>query len=770
MKRKLGFLAVLLCAIVAASIGCSSEDNAYPERYTAMYGSWFALPAADAIAVKDTSGAAVKTDNGMLFVESEAGYTLVITQNGKTYNVPLDVIGSAEPMITPEKSVLYGSVGELLPTCGATATDGVRNIEVTSEWLFGNDAVENPQEFVPSTAGTYTLRFTATADGKTAVKDVDCYIENGEESYSNKISSFDKPYGVKQVSNKFGRLTYTDEIRFDNEAGSLGVEISTHANGINCEFALENLNDADVTKYDAVYFYAYNGNRESRMLYINWGKAFVLRPGAWTRCQITRDEYEAVLKNSGYFNVKNKLTLENINGLMFVVTHDPRTQFLQRGEKIHFSAMRGINYVSAERVQTLLDKPNKSTLECDTVNFLYGGLSEQERATLHGHDEFMAEWYKRLCRDSVETVVKDKVFYFDEDAGAYQVENKWSTNITIGEIDDEKVLCLKKGAGFDMAITLTQPYIYDLSDYDLLEMRVYADTDRNDLILFNSAADYKSLGVRADYALKPKTWNTLLMPVGTNTDATDAVLWFRPDSWTAADMTEGSKIYLSAVIGKQWKQVYDKTKDISLYSDAELKALDNVYASMTSERRAEYANDYVAIGTEMTRRALSEGGSQAVVDFSSATVAETIASYDGVLDRNYTTVSYSAERKYGNEVGSTAITCISSEGKDNGEKESATVDIKLGDVVSVPFAPADSELKLYIYYEGDHSYTVHFDAKTWGSSALVTLQSGTWTEVTIHITEPTRLTDYMLWINSDWGRYVGDVFYLSALTISIPQS
>lgn len=190
---------------------------------------------------------------------------------------------------------------------------------------------------------------------------------------------------------------------------------------------------------------------------------------------------------------------------------------------------------------------------------------------------------------------------------------------------------------------------------------------------------------------------------------------------------------------------------------------------MTSERRAEYANDYVAIGTEMTRRALSEGGSQAVVDFSSATVAETIASYDGVLDRHYTTVSYSAERKYGNEVGSTAITCISSEGKDNGEKESATVDIKLGDVVSVPFAPAGSELKLYIYYEGNHSYTVHFDAKTWASNALVTLQSGEWTEVTISINEPTRLTDYMLWINSNWGRYIGDVFYLSALTISIPQ-
>ena len=98
------------------------------------------------------------------------------------------------------------------------------------------------------------------------------------------------------------------------------------------------------------------------------------------------------------------------------------------------------------------------------------------------------------------------------------------------------------------------------------------------------------------------------------------------------------------------------------------------------------------------------------------------------------------------------------------------MDIKLADIATVSFAPAGSILKLYIYYEGTHSYTVHFDAQTWDAGNIVaTLQSGEWTEIEIEITEPTWLTDYMLWIHSGWARYVGDTFYLSAFTISLPQ-
>ena len=48
-------------------------------------------------------------------------------------------------------------------------------------------------------------------------------------------------------------------------------------------------------------------------------------------------------------------------------------------------------------------------------------------------------------------------------------------------------------------------------------------------------------------------------------------------------------------------------------------------------------------------------------------------------------------------------------------------------------------------------------------------KSGEWTEIEIKITEPTWLTDSMLWIHSEWARYVGDTFYLSAFTISLPQ-
>lgn len=769
MKKILTLSAIIVCAIAAVLCGCSSQSSPYPETYTAMYGSWFTLPEADSVAVTDAEGEAVKTENGMLFAADTAGYTLSITHGGKTHTARLEVRGGRKPIITPEKEVLYGTVGKAFPACKAVADDGARTVDVTSSVFLNGDELGSPAGFVPTSAGTYTVRYTAVSNGVTAVKDVDCYIETDEESYANKISSFDKPYGVKQIANKFGRLTYSDEIRFGDEAGSVGVEISTHANGINCEFALENLNDPDVTKYDAVYFYAYNGNRESRMLYINWGKVFVLRPGAWTRIQITRDEYTAVLKNSGYYNVKNNLTLDNINGLMVVIGHDAHKQFVQRGEKIYFSAIRGINNLSVDAVQKLLDKDNKSELEYDNADYFCKNLTEKDRLLLRGYDDFMKERYAALCEKSVETVVKDKVFYFDEEAGVYQTENKWSASITSGEIDGEKALCIKKGAGFDVAITLAQPYIYDLSGYDLLEMRVYADTEREDLILFNSAADYKSLGVRADYVIKPKAWNTLLLPLGTNTDATGAVLWFRPDSWTAQNISEGTEIYISAVVGKKWDQVYDDAKDITLYTDSELKALDNVYASMTKERRAQYANDYVVIGTEMTRRALSEGGSQAVVDFSSKSVADQIAENNLILDAKYAEVTYSTDMHYGNETGSTVITCVSSSGGGSGTKEGETVDIKLGEAVAVPFAPAGSVLKLYIYYEGTNAYTVHFDAKTWGGATVATLKSGEWTEIEIAITEPTRLTDYMLWINSDWGRYIGDVFYLSAFTISISQ-
>ena len=98
MKKRTALLCVLLCIIVAACVGCSSQAS-----------------------------------------DSESN-TVAVTSDPAI-------------VIAPEKQVLYGSVGAALPECNATATDGAQTITVTSSVLLGDEVCVAPAGFVPQLAG-----------------------------------------------------------------------------------------------------------------------------------------------------------------------------------------------------------------------------------------------------------------------------------------------------------------------------------------------------------------------------------------------------------------------------------------------------------------------------------------------------------------------------------------------------------------------------------------------------------------------------------------
>ncbi len=725
MKKRTALLCVLLCIIVAACVGCSSQAS-----------------------------------------DSESN-TVTVTSDPAI-------------VITPEKQVLYGSVGAALPECNATATDGAQTITVTSSVLLGDEVCGAPASFVPQQAGNYTVRYSATVGEKTATKDVDLYIESDAAKFADKISSFDKPFGVRQIARRYGKVEYSTQFKFDDEDGSTGIILDSHMDNelYDTDFMLTRLDCADVTEYDAVYFYAYNASKIAVQLVINEYKSVPLLPGVWSRVEITSDEYSLFGADAGLPSQKKYGSPNNINGVNLRFNYSAEA-FVMRSDMVYLSAMRGLKYASKTEVQEILDKSSWTMREFDNTVLHYAHLTDSDRKGLTGYADFdqarrtaMNELYEQVCKNSVEAYEENKVFYFDEKAGEAQVNELWGasslTNVSYG---GESVLMISGvGTSFDSAVSLVQPFIYDLSDYDLLTTKIYLDCNRDDIILFGTS-DYNFLGAHKDYKLKPHTWNELLMPIGENYSAVGAVLWFRPDDWGSAGLPSDFKAYIAPVYGRNWVDVFDAGK-ISDYTDAELESLVNAYRGMTAAKQDLYENDYIKIGTEIMRRALSGGDSQTVVDFSSSAVAEAIAANNDILASWVADVSFSTEKKHENtDEGSTVVTCVSSSGDAVGtQMKDGTVDIKLADIATVSFAPAGSILKLYIYYEGTHSYTVHFDAQTWDANNIVaTLQSGEWTEIEIEITEPTWLTDYMLWIHSEWARYVGDTFYLSAFTISLPQ-
>ena len=554
MKKK-AIVFILIALLGVAGVFCACSDDSakanYKDEYSAVYGTWFVLPEAKESAVTDSEGNSVAIECNRFFVADTSGYTLHLKNGKKVHTANVKVTANTAPFVSISANRLYGSVGTEVELPQVYASDGVREISADVKVFFGDVECDITSGFIPAVTGTYTLRCSAEAHGYETVKTADIYIEKSSEDYEDKLSSFDKPYGVHQLGYKRFALGYDQKVKYADEEGSLRVSLMP-LDGF-YEFSLSNLDICDVREYDAIYWNVYNPYECRLSLYVNYAKRMALMPKMWTRVYVQKSEYQRVLTAGG-----GRITLDDINGVsLYFIPESPATDALPSDASIYFSAMRGLRMPSVADIDELCGKGNKTQKEFDDALMYCNLLKDDQINELGNYDDFMTEsgmYFAEAAQIPSEQAESGRIIHFDKSECANQFESLWGIK-RIRTTDKmlyngENTLQIINAVNSDFAVKLSNPYVYDLSAYDYLELNVYVKGNKK-MRLYNyaNANGGTALGIDGEYDVEPGKWNKIILPLSEKKNIKNARIWFiDPIDWGISSSTE---FYLSAIDAKK---------------------------------------------------------------------------------------------------------------------------------------------------------------------------------------------------------------------------
>lgn len=542
MKNKMIKICIALCGLCLAAgfSACkTTAEDAYQEAYYATYGEWFALPAAESVSVEDASGKEVSVENGKIYVKQGGEYQLTFQQGHKEYKSKL-VVNVPAPEIVVEKEMAYVTVGQKAVFPTAKAYDAVGEIEVSAKLYRGNEEIDIENGFTPSEKGTYRYELTASSYGKTTVKNVDIYAET-TDAYKNIIASWDKPYGLNQLGYVAeNAMSYSTEKKIEGEDGSLRIKASPryHSQGM-IEGMIQNLNNEDVSQYEAIYFYVYNDTDETFKIYWGWSSSTVLVPKSWTLVMLQKSAYTKAI-DSLYGTLKDTVSIKNFNGMSLCFLYPNKEIFVTGEQSFYLSSMYGVKKVAAQEVQSqindVLDDDVFSQKKADIAKVSYDLLSLKDKNTVFGYAELMARMNEYYMSVNGITPVDDKVIYFDQDIGRLQIQELWNSSkyeITAEKTyRGEKVLKITQSGG-EWAAKINRPLLYDLSGYKYLSFAVYNGA-KETMVLDNKTENQThGLGEAGIIELPAGQWTIINIPLGSVSDIVDAYLWIRQPDWKA---------------------------------------------------------------------------------------------------------------------------------------------------------------------------------------------------------------------------------------------
>jgi hypothetical protein len=174
---------------------------------------------------------------------------------------------------------------------------------------------------------------------------------------------------------------------------------------------------------------------------------------------------------------------------------------------------------------------------------------------------------------------------------------------------DEAVMKISVNEGDgDIAFSLSQPYIYDLSEYGYVKFAVYHTYSR-DLIYYNSDNTFKNIGESSEIKLQPDTWNVIKLSLGDFTNIKDSVFWIIKDGWI--NFTEDVDFYISSIYAHRSTDgiAFDQPDGCE-----KLTAVDNATASYSDEMC--YGAE---IGSTKITTAITANGYQLYMDINEPT-------------------------------------------------------------------------------------------------------------------------------------------------------
>lgn len=506
--------------------------------YYATYGEWFSLPESDGATVCKKNGEKIQIEDDKFFVDSAEDYSVAFKSFLLTKKATIKINANKLGVIYVSEKVVYGTVGKSVEFPEATCFDGVNYLNVTGKLFDGDNEIDVKNGFVPEEKGEYAYVLTSqAANGAEIIKTVPVYVENSESEYADKITSFDKPFGINQISYGEGKCSYQTTIKMEDEDGALRLKA---AGG---DIFLNNVDKYDVAEYSALYFFVYKDSDVDMSLSVGWGNYYELENREWTPVVIDLKNLEKYLSTS-YAVVRDNVTAKNINGLHLAININDYKGLLLKKDGIYFSSIKGIKkdgYISVKnRIQEKLDGGSVSLRDITVLEYQYLLLTDSQKKLVDNFDGLQNIKTDRILRENNVEKVENRIVYFNDKIGLTQISQPWSENV-MGITDEKtfngekvlKVVVPKTSWGREngeLCFTIDKPFIYDVSKYDYVTFSVYFEHER-DLVLNNDDYDKKGIGVPVTQTLYKNQWNTVKLAVGDMQSLKGSYFWIIEKDW-----------------------------------------------------------------------------------------------------------------------------------------------------------------------------------------------------------------------------------------------
>lgn len=750
-------ITVFIMALFAATWSACAGKNLKIGPYYAEYGKPFSVPVFEGETnIKDSDGYTVDISSGRFYVVSTENYTIEVKSGSKTYSGEIIVVTAEIPVISLSFDVKYGKVNTEVALPEAVAYVGDDEIPVSMSMKKGNAEIDVSQGFTPSETGEYTLTVTAVSGDKTSQRRIPYYIEE-TDAFTDKIASFDKPYGVKHVKNYYGiSSAYSTDKKHGGEAGSTKITISTAEAEHEAQFALGNFHIKDWTGLTGLRMFVFNDNNAPVSMCLNWSNSKQLMPGVWTQFYIPRADME---KLDDQNNILGQFRLDSADGINAEViapingkgTFSLYFSAFYAGEKEIVSPAEISEKIAEFNALEKADYDLKEEIEKN-----YAELSADQQAQVKGYNEFREKCLSFIrAEESREGVIAQT----DEEYGQYQLKRyncmtSYSPGMRHG---DDRGSTQIQSYGFYTQIDIEFPHFDDLSDVEYLEYYLYN-------------ANVKDYAVQLYY---PRT-HTETLPAG---------------EWTriVVDVSLLEKAediyYFTQIYSGNWSQGLEK--DNAKFFMSSVKAVKPLFT--TGQALYDHIEELMETGIGTTDEAaesvirwynmLSES-EKAIVTNYDAFVKDYYLKRDGVdttlenrltyFDSEYgllqitgrgdsCTSAYTTAKAYGNEKGSILFTCTNKWNVYVGLTEIEEIDLS-----------KYAYIEFYIYVENTYNYPIRVGASRYNEKGEeIVLQPNRWNQVKLPLKEEKLLdTDFLQLLGKDGNTGLDSSnykFYISSI-------
>ncbi len=613
MKKTMLAVLTVLCVFITAvtAMACNGAKNSpYESVYYANYGEWYTLPTENAV-VKDKDDNAADVVSGRFFVSDARGYKVKFD---KKYSAEIETVNVRDAEITASAKVVYGCVGEKLVLPEVSAWDGVNKSDVTTKLYKGDEEI-SLEGFVPDAAGEYRLVCSAqTADGRTVYREIPVYIEEKSSDYADKITSFDKPYGLSQYAFGKHNTFYDTEHKLEDEAGSIGIKVSPYYNPQGIMPFLTDVQIQDITDYDNIYFFAYNDSNVDITLTIHYVRYYTLKPKQWTFICASKtyrkdasgtelkDEpkvWDNLFNNSALLgDLEDKMEPTDVNGLHIPMYYD-NDAYVLRDDSVYWSSVRAVKNKTPQELEDYISavksKGGYTLRDEKLISLWYDNLSSQDKGLVKNYADFENMRVEKILQENGVEKVENKAFYFDNAIGLNQISlhSSWSGTAVISYTDEmkfrndntTKFRFEDKSGG--TRICLNDPFVTDLSDKEFVVFDVY-NRHNEPLRIYNQN---NIIGTqKANYALASNAWTRVIIPLNGQMSLKNTDFQLIRPGW---DLFIGAAdVYFAPVYVFNTNELFAYFTEEEKQNASYLLAVENAYKQLSEAKKIQYKTDF----------------------------------------------------------------------------------------------------------------------------------------------------------------------------------